>query len=62
MDDDTLFQATCGGTCAVSLTESLACNRVCPNGSTILADGCKCPAGLEGKCCENGIIITLTSE
>ena len=49
------WPAACGGTCPFHLSDTRSCNRDnCQNAGTPVSNGCLCPPGYQGTCCEIG--------
>jgi len=54
--------ATCGGSCP-HLEEIHSCNRGnCQNSGTPTSNGCSCPPGYGGTCCEIGKLKTIRKQ
>lgn len=48
------WPATCGGTCFFHRSEMQFCKRDCQNSGIPTRNGCLCPHGFLGACCEIG--------
>lgn len=49
-----IWPATCGGTCFFHRSEMQFCKRDCQNSGIPTRNGCLCPHGFLGACCEIG--------